>query len=365
MAAPKAPVGVVVVGAGRWGPNLIRNIHENPTSRLLWVVDKNPERLVQVRQRFPEVRVATRLEEVLGEAGVDAVVVATPARTHHHIAMASLLSGKHCLVEKPLAPDFRLALELCQTAEARKLTLGVGHVFLHNGAVQAVKTYINQGVLGDPRYASMVRTNLGPAGIDVNVAWDLASHDISIANYWLDARPVSVSAVGGKWVDPELEDTIFATLEYPGGRLVHLNVSWLNPQKTRHITLVGSRRMVTLDDTSLTEPVRLHDKGIDSSADDFVDSFGSFRASVREGDITVPRVVTGEPLRAEWGDFVDAIVEGRDPASSGRQALDVVRTVEAINRSVCSHGAQVEVAVNDTPFGPARRFRMAATSGAG
>ena len=339
-AAPTEAVRIGVVGAGRWGPNLIRNFHNRQTSVVAGVVDRSAERRAMVQAHYPDVAVHDNVDALLEDASVSAVVVATPASTHFEFARRALLAGKHVMVEKPLTDSSRDALELCELADRQQRLLMVGHVFVHNPAIRHVKSLLDEGALGDVHYIAMVRTNLGPAGIDVNVAWDLATHDVSIANFWLDSAPLTASASGGCWIEPGKADTIFATLAYPGGRLVNLNVSWLSPRKTREITVVGDRRMLTVDDMHLTDPIRLHDKRIVPEEPAFVDSFGTFRASIRDGDIVIPHVPAGEPLRDECAHFVECVRTGTRPITDGRSALPVIRAVEAITRSLDAHGCE-------------------------
>ena len=197
----------------------------------------------------------------------------------------ALQHRKHVFVEKPLATESSQGTELFDIAARQRLTLMVGHVFVYNPAIRKVKEYLDARHLGKVYYVSMVRTNLGPIRLDVNAAWDLAAHDLSIANYWLDAQPLSVSAIGGTWINQGIEDAIFATLRYPQGVLVNLHASWLNPRKTRDITVVGERRMLTFDDMNLNEPLCIYDKQVTDvrTRPVYVDSFASFRASVRKG----------------------------------------------------------------------------------
>ena len=303
---------IAVIGAGHWGPNLIRNFHDHQRSEVARVVDRDEARLEQVAQRYPDITTSTEADTAFDDPDIDAVVVATPTVTHYPLVKRALEAGKHVLVEKPIANDGDQADELCEIAERADRVLMVGHVFLYNGAVQAVKRYLDDGELGPVYYISMVRTNLGPIRADVNAAWDLASHDISIVNYWLGADPLSVSSVGGSWINANVEDAVFATIRYPGDVLVNLHTSWLNPRKARDITVVGERRMLTFDDLNLTEPIRIYDKYVSEtpSPAGFVDTFATFRASVRDGDIRIPRVALGEPLKTECNDFVDCIREG-------------------------------------------------------
>ena len=191
----------------------------------------------------------------------------------------------------------------------------------------------------------MVRTNLGPIRLDVNAAWDLAAHDLSITNYWLNAEPLSVSAIGGIWINQGIEDAVFATLRYPPGVLVNLHASWLNPRKARDITVVGERRMLAFDDMNLNEPLRMYDKQVSDvrTWPTYVDSFASFRASIREGAMTVPKVPNGEPLAAQCAHFLECIVTGKQPFTSGREGIAVVRALGAIERSIRSGGREEQV----------------------
>ena len=338
-------IRVAVVGAGHWGPNLIRNFDNKLTSEVAWVIDRDAKRLEQVKSRFPGVKVGAELEPALQEAAVDAVVISTPTSTHYPLVKAALAAGKHVLVEKPIATESKQGDELVALAEKAGKILMVGHLFLFNAGVRRVKQYIDAGDVGRVYYVSMVRTNLGPIRMDVNAAWDLASHDLSIANYWLNGEPVTVSAVGGSWINKGIEDAVFATLRYPGDVLVNLHVSWLNPRKSRDITVVGEKKMITLDDMNLTEPLRMYDKFVtdDRVAAPFVDNFASFRASVREGDVTIPKVALGEPLRTECDHFIECVAKNKPPLTDGRSATAVVRALEALTRSVANAGREERV----------------------
>jgi predicted dehydrogenase len=338
-------IRVAVVGAGHWGPNLIRNFDNKLTSEVAWVVDRDAKRLEQVKARFPQVLLSGDIEPALKDPKVDAVVISTPTSTHYALVKQALAAGKHVLVEKPISTESRQGAELVALAEASKKILMVGHLFLFNAGVRKVKQYLESGDCGRVYYVSMVRTNLGPIRMDVNAAWDLASHDLSIANYWLGGEPVTVSAVGGSWINGGIEDAVFATLRYPNQVLVNLHVSWLNPRKSRDITVVGERKMITLDDMNLTEPLRIYDKFVtdDRVAAPFVDNFASFRASVREGDVTIPKVALGEPLRTECDHFIDCVANNKPPLTDGRSATAVVRALEALSRSVANAGREEPV----------------------
>ena len=338
-------VRLAIVGAGHWGPNLISNFSNSSRSVVSRVVDRDEERLAAVSKRFPAVVASQSFGDAVEDPEIDAIVIATPTRTHFELAAQALEAGKHVLVEKPMTDSLESSEELCQLAKRRGRVLMVGHVFVYNSAARQVKRYVTAGELGRIYYISMVRTNLGPIRVDVDAAWDLAAHDISVANYWLDSFPAAVSAVGGAWVNPGVADAVFATLRYPGDVLVNLHASWLNPRKARDITLVGDKKMLTFDDVNLTEPLRIYDKQVTDrrSAAAVIDSFASFRMSVREGDITIPRVSMSEPLKNECEHFLDCVIDGVKPLSGGMEGLAVVRTLDAISRSLREGGREIRL----------------------
>lgn len=338
-------IGVAVIGVGQWGPGLIRNFHDRPRSEVRWAVDLDPARLEEVRSRFPEICVSRDPGQAFADPAVDAVVVATPTSSHFGLARSALQSGRHVLVEKPVTADSGQAEELCALAESAGRVLMVGHVFLYNPAVRWVKRYLDEGGLGRLRYISAVRVSHGPVRTDVNAAWDLAAHDISIVGYWLDAEPLSATAAGGSWLKAGTEDAVFATLPYPGGVLLNLQVSWLHPRKVREITVVGEEGSLTFDDMSLSEPVRIHRRPAGSAAAGpaYLDSFASFRTSLGEGRTEVPRVAGHEPLKAECDHFLDCIEGGRGPLTGGRSGLAVVRALEMIQRALRARGREEPV----------------------
>lgn len=338
-------IKLAVVGAGHWGPNLIGNFHNHSRSEVSWVIDQNEDRLAAVRRRFPDVTAESDYSKVLDDPSVDAVVIATPTTTHHELALAALRAGKHVLVEKPLADTVEKSLEMDEVAREAGKVLMVGHVFVYNAAAQLAKQYIANEELGRLYYISMVRTNLGPIRVDVNAAFDLAAHDISLANYWLDAEPLCVSATGGAWINGGIEDAVFATLRYPGDVLVNLHASWLNPVKTRDIRVVGDKRMLTFDDMQQSEPLRIYNKHVDEEVAQvpFADSLSSFRMTVFEGDISIPRVPMNQPLKTECEHFLDCIENASVPMSGGREGISVVKTLVAISRSMADKGLETAV----------------------
>ena len=332
-----------MVGAGHWGPHLIRNFNDHLSSQVLWVIEHDSDRRRLIAERFPSVATSDALEDALSDDRVDGVVVATPTSTHEAIVRDSLLAGKHVLVEKPLATSLSDAISLCELADSVDRVLMVGHVFLFNSAYGSVKSYIDSEHLGELCYLSMVRTNLGPVRNDVNAAWDLASHDISIANNWLGSTPHTVSAAGGSWLNEGIEDVVFATLEYPENILVHVEASWLNPKKRRLVSVVGSERMLTVDDMDLNEPIRIFNKGVVVTEHEVKDTFAGFRSQIRQGEVVIPHVTAGEPLKIECDEFLERIRGGGTTLSDGWDGARVVAALEAIDRSITAAGAAVKV----------------------
>ncbi|MEE3328966.1 MAG: Gfo/Idh/MocA family oxidoreductase, partial [Myxococcota bacterium] len=310
-----------------------------------YVVDLDAERRAAVLDRFPEVQTGAEIDPILEDDALDGVVISTPTQTHYDLARRALRAGKHVLVEKPLTSSVETSVELCSLAESMARVLMVGHVVVYNEAARVVKECIERDELGRLYYLSMVRTNLGPIRVDVDAAWDLAAHDVSLANFWLDAVPLSAAASGGEFINAGIADVVFATLRYPDDVLVNLHASWLNPRKARDITVVGDRKMLTFDDTALETPIRIYDKQVldDRSHPGFVDSISSFRMSVKEGEVSEPAVRPNEPLRNECEHFLDTIEGGGRPLSGGPEGLAVVRVLEAMSKSLNLRGQEVAV----------------------
>jgi len=329
------PVRVAVVGLGYWGPNLVRNLYELPDAELVGVCDLDPDRLERIARRYPDVRRTTSYDELLEDPTVDAVAIVTAVGTHFELASAALEAGKHVFVEKPMAGSVDEAELLVAMARARGLTLMPGHTFLYSPPVNAVHDLIRAGALGEIFFLSMSRVNLGLHQSDASVIWDLGPHDLSILRYWLGESPVSVSAMTRCCVMPDVPDVAFVNLQYADGAVAHVELSWLAPSKLRRTAIVGSERMVVYDDTSV-EPVRVFDSGVTLRTPA---NFGEFRLSYRTGDIVSPRIDGTEPLQVEMEDLCSSIRTGREPRSSMEIGLDVLRVIEAIDRSLREDGA--------------------------
>lgn len=341
----EATVGVI--GCGYWGPNLIRNFNQLPVSRVKYCCDLDDSRLKHMKTLYPHVILTNRYEDLIEDAEVDAVAIATPVSTHHPIAKACLQGGKHVLVEKPLASSIAEAENLVETAAAQDRVLFSGHTFVYNAAVQKMKELVEAGELGQVFYVSSIRVNLGLFQEDINVIWDLAPHDISILNHVLGCDPVTVSTYAKSYIRHGIEDVAFMVLQYPRGIVAHIHVSWLDPCKIRRTTLVGSKKMLVYDDTSTLEKIRVYDKGV--TIQPHYDTFGEFQLAYRFGDIIVPKINDVEPLKAECSHFVDCIVNGTHPRSDGHAGLAVVKVVERACESAKLGGAPL--ALDRSPGG--------------
>jgi predicted dehydrogenase len=323
-----------VVGLGYWGPNIARNVAENPRAELAWLCDRSPEALATTAARHPQARTTASYDELLEDPELDAVVIVTPVSTHYELAAAALEAGKHVLVEKPLAASSAQAADLIGLASERSLVLLPGHTFLYSPPVVKVKELLDEGALGEIYFISLSRVNLGLHQPDVSVVWDLAPHDLSILSFWLGGMPKEVSALTRSCVLPQSPDVAFVNLRFGNGTIAHLELSWLSPVKLRRTSVVGSEKMVVYDDTS-NEPIRIFDAGAELPAPE---TFGEYRLTYRTGDIVSPKIDAMEPLALEVDDFCAAILDHTETRSSPRLGYEVVRAVEAIERSVQSGG---------------------------
>jgi predicted dehydrogenase len=329
-----APIGVAVVGCGYWGPNLARNLSEAPDFRLHALCDQDPHPLRSLRRRHPEAHAVGDFEELLADDGVEAIVIATPPRTHAALARRALLAGKHVLVEKPLATSLADGIEIADLATDLGLTLMPGHTFVYSPAVNVVHKLIHEDVIGDIHFVTSSRMNLGKYQSD-GVVCDLAPHDLSILLYWLGQPVVEVSASGSCVFRENVPETAFLTLTFASGTTANVQLSWLAPRKVRQMIVVGSRRMVQYDDTAADEPVRVYDRGMDVGPPS---NFGEHQLVYRTGDVVIPRVDAQEPLRLEMEDFARAIRTGEEPRSNVALGLDIVAAVEMASASMLENG---------------------------
>lgn len=336
-----APTGVAVVGTGYWGPALVRNFAAIKDARVVHLVDRDASKARTVRDRLtPEAAAHDDFSAALADPAVEALVISTPPATHFELASASLNAGKHTLVEKPLAMTVPECKQLERMAAERGLVLMVGHVFRFNVAVERIKEYVDNGDLGDIHYVHSRRVNLGRVQGDINALWSFAPHDFSILNYWMDAEPLTVAARGFAYIQKGVEDVIFCTVEYPGGRGAHLHISWLDPRKVREMTVVGSRRMAVFDDVSNKAKVRLYDSFVSTSPAP-PESFADWQVDIRHGDVSIPRLAWKEPLRAELEHFLDCVRNGVECRAPGAQGRAVTEAIVAAQLSLARGGTAV------------------------
>ncbi|HMA77267.1 MAG TPA: Gfo/Idh/MocA family oxidoreductase [Candidatus Krumholzibacteriaceae bacterium] len=336
---------VGIIGCGYWGPNLIRNFINLDDVHVKTCADLLDERLNHMKKIYQSIETTKDYRDIINDSEIDAVVVATPVSTHFKLAEEALNSGKHVFCEKPLTNKIEEGIRLIKLADEKELTLLVGHTFVYTAAVNKMKEVIESGELGEIYYLSSSRLNLGLFQKDINVIWDLAPHDISIINYILGDSPVSVSSSGFSYIRSGIEDVGFMTLRYPGSIVANLHVSWLNPNKIRKTTVVGSKKMLVYDDISSLEKIRIYDKGVDVIP--HYDTFGEFHLSYRYGDIDIPKLIDKEPLKIECQHFLDCIRKKDNPLSSGRDGLEVMLVLNSAGRSMRQQNREVEIEYPD------------------
>jgi len=335
-------LGVVVVGYGYWGPNIVRNVVERPELDMLALCEMDRGRAEKFGLRFPGIPTSDDFDALLADPRVDAVCVATPPRTHYSLVRRALEAGKHVLVEKPLATTVADAEALVELARERGLVLMPGHTFLYSPPVTKVHELIESGQLGEVYFATSSRMNLGLYQAD-GVVCDLAPHDLSILLHWLDRRVASVSASGCSVFNPGVAETAFLTLRFEDGPSANVQVSWLAPRKVRQMIVVGSKLMVQYDDTAPDGAVRIYDRGLDFELDEEPANFGEHRLTYRSGDIVAPRLDAAEPLSLELADFANSILTGQRPRSHAQLGLEIVRVLEAAERSLKGSGEPVAI----------------------
>jgi predicted dehydrogenase len=332
---------LAIIGCGYWGPNLVRNFVQSNKVQEVICSDLDSRRLDRMKGLYPSVCVLTDYKEILDMSDLDAVAIATPVKTHYPIAKDFLSKGKHVFIEKPLTHSYETAWELIKLAEENQRVLMVGHTFEYTAAVNKIKEIVESGELGKILYISCSRANLGLFQPDINVVWDLAPHDISIILYILGETPISVNSQGKAHFKPDIEDVAITTLHFKNGVVAFLHASWLDPNKIRRTTIVGTRKMLVYDDIETQEKIKIYDKGVEVPP--YYDTFGDFQFSYRYGDIYSPRIQDYEPLKKECDHFVECIQRGMCPLSDGYSGLRVVSILEAANKSLKNSGRAVSV----------------------
>ncbi|EEF62362.1 Gfo/Idh/MocA family protein [Pedosphaera parvula] len=334
-------IKVGVVGLGYWGPNLVRNFRVLSDCSLKLMCDMNTARLSHLKALYPEAECETDFNRMLTEGGLDAVIIATAVRLHYPMAKASLLAGKHTFIEKPMAMSSAECEELIDIAQKKGLVLMTGHTFLYSPAVRKIKEIVDSGDIGEIRYICARRLNLGLFQKDINVAWDLAPHDISIILSIIGEQPHTVNCRGSAHITPGIEDVTTMCLSFHKQRTAIIHSSWLDPRKIREMTIVGSKRMIVYDDVAPLEKIKIFDARVDRPP--HYDTFAEFHYAYHYGDAYVPYLKQEEPLKTECQHFLDCIKHGRDPISGGKQGLELVRILEASSASLKQGGGPVDL----------------------
>lgn len=330
-------VTVGIIGAGYWGKNLVRTFHVLETAKLAYIADASGS-ILDKYSSLTDVLKTDDYTDIIEDNTVDAVVIATPPITHFAIAKAALDAGKHVFIEKPMTLEVGHAEQLVKLAEGKRRVLMAGHLLLYHPCVVALKSAIDGGDLGEIRYLYCQRLNLGKVRSDENALQSFAPHDISVALHLIGETPESVSAFGHDYLQKGIEDVVFLNMRFPGGKMAHIHVSWLDPHKVRRTTVVGSKKMAVFDDMDPREKIRIYDKGVDINAD--YGSYGDF-LSLRDGNIFIPVVKMIEPLMCECEHFIDCIVSGKTPLTDGRNGLVVTRVLDAAQQSLKNGGLPV------------------------
>ena len=329
-------VNLGIIGCGHWGTNHIRIFNASSDAKVKICCDKNKNRLNTLRITYPDLNVTSDYKSIISDANIDAVVVATPTATHYQIVKSALLNGKHVFCEKPLCINKDESKELMLLAEKKRRILMVGYVFLFNNGIIALKEYIKNKDLGRLYYLHLTRTNLGPIRDDVDVVYDLASHDISIASFLLNKWPNCVSVNAGYFLRKKISDIAFITLYYPNNILVHIHVSWLDPKKVRRAICVGDKKMAVWDDLDATEPIRIFNKGV--IREPFYSDYGEFQLLPREGEVISPPIKLIEPLRNQNAYFIECINNKKRPLTDAVFGHNVTKVLEAVQLSIKNKG---------------------------
>ena len=335
-------IKVGVVGAGYWGPNLARNFRSLAHCELRALYDIDKKRLDHMKVLYPEVNTSMDYLHAMNGSGLDAVVIATPVRLHYQMAKASLLAGKHTLIEKPMASTVSECEELIAIAERKGLVLMVGHTFLYSPSVQRIKEIVDGGEIGEIQYICSRRLNLGLFQKDINAAWDLAPHDLSIILYMMGERPHSVSCAGSAHLAAGIQDVVMMYLTFSRNRCALVHNSWLDPRKVREMTIVGTKRMIVYDDVVPHEKIKIYDARVESPP--HYDTFAEFQYAYHYGGTYAPYVKQDEPLRLECQHFIECILEGKEPLTNGETGAELVRILEASNASLAQDGKAVPLA---------------------
>ena len=319
-------MNISVIGFGCWGPNLVRNFKNIKNCNVTHIAESQKERHDRIHELYPDITIST-FNQIITNSNIDAVVIATSISSHYELAKAALENDKHVLIEKPMADSEKNALELIRLSKQQKKILMVDHTYLYTGAVQEIKKLTDDGLLGEILYVDSIRANLGKFQSDFNVLWDLAPHDISIINYLINEKPISVQAIGKSYIKNELESIAYLILHYKSNKIIHLNCSWVSPIKIRTMIIAGSKKMLVFDDLE-QKKIRIYDK--------------NFQNNITSNDgILEPEFSSKEGLSVMAEDFVNSIINDKQPLSNSNLGLEVVKILEASQKSIKNNGEKV------------------------
>lgn len=354
MTRSAARISTGVVGLGGWGKKLVRNFYFSPGAEITWLCDLDAGKAKSLQRQFPARRTTQRFADLQEDDELEAIVIATTGPTHYELCKGALLAGKDVYVEKPFVLSVDEAEELIELAEKRNRILMVGHLLEYHPVVTKLKQLIAAGELGDIRYIYSQRLNLCAAREGENAMWDFAPHDVSVILYLLGRLPTDVSARGQCFRQPGVHDVAFITLGFGTEAMANVHVSWLDPNKTRRLTIVGTRKMAVFDDVAATEKLKIYDNGVRPHLNNY--GFDGY-AGVRFGDISAPFVSSAEPLRLECDHFLECVRDRRQPLTDGQDGLRVVKVLAAAERSLMRKGEPVRLEDMVAAPVPARRRR--------
>ncbi|MBS1917395.1 MAG: Gfo/Idh/MocA family oxidoreductase [Bacteroidetes bacterium] len=329
-----------VIGYGYWGPNIVRNFFNTPDCIVQFVADARPERLAALNKVFPSVKGVRDADDIINNKDIDAVIIATPVFSHFALAKRALLQGKHVMIEKPMTSSVAEADELINLATQKGLTLMVDHTFLYTGAVQKMKELITTEVIGTPRYFDSTRINLGLFQPDVNVLWDLAPHDISILTFLINDLPVSINATGISHTRNNIENIAYMTVNYDSDFIAHFNCSWTSPVKVRQTLIGGDKKMIVYNDLEPSEKVRVYDTGYHHHTDE---DKTKIMVDYRTGDVYLPKLSSHEALSGVAKDFIQSIINKKDPVANALLGKKVVQILEASQESIKNNGREAKI----------------------
>lgn len=331
-------MNIGIIGFGYWGPNLVRNFGSISDITLKAVADSRPEREKDLKKLTQVAKFTKTADEIINDPDIDAVVIATPVFTHYELALKALQNNKHVLVEKPMASNSKQAIELIELAEKKGKVLMVDHTYLYTSAVQKMKALIEKGDIGNVKYFDSTRINLGLFQPDVNVLWDLAPHDISILNYLVGESPFSVQATGVSHTNNGIENIAYLNVNYKSGFNAHFSCSWTSPVKIRMLLVGGDKKMIVFNDLEPTEKIKVYDTGYNHKTDE---DRKKVLVDYRTGDIHIPKLENKEALSLMAADFISAIKNGINPISDHNVGLNVIKILEASQKSIKNKGEEI------------------------